>query len=68
MIIEYDERHDLLYIRLDERDQQLRNVRVDDSIVLDVGSDDRVVGIEILEASKRVDLNQLATLEFRKTA
>jgi uncharacterized protein YuzE len=48
-------------ICLDPRDQQLRNVRLDEDIVLDVGADDRVVGIEILDASKRADLQQIAT-------
>jgi uncharacterized protein YuzE len=40
---------DLLYIRLDERPQQVTNREVDDDIVLDLGEDDRIVGIEILD-------------------
>ncbi len=41
-------------LRLDERRQQVVNKRVSEDIVLDLGEDDRIVGIEILDASKRV--------------
>ena len=66
--ITYHEKTDLLYIRLDERPQQVTNREVGDDIVLDLGEDDRIVGIEILDASKRLPLDQLASIEYRKTA
>lgn len=68
MTITYHEKHDLLYISLDEGPKQVTNVRVDDDIVLDVDEDDRIVGIEILDASRRVNLEQFLTLEYRKSA
>lgn len=65
MKITYDSKNDLLYIRLDTRKQQLENVRVKENIVLDIGEDDKLVGIEILDASRTLDLSQIlpATVE-----
>jgi uncharacterized protein YuzE len=55
MQIHYDAKTDLLYIRLDDRKQQVVNRRVSEDVVLDIGEDDRIVGIEILDASKRLN-------------
>ena len=68
MKITYHEKTDLLYIRLDERTQQVTNREVGEDVVLDLGENDRIVGIEILDASKRLNLSQLRTLEYQKTA
>jgi uncharacterized protein YuzE len=68
MKITYHEKTDLLYIRLDERSQQVTNREVGEDVVLDLGENDRIVGIEILDASKRLNLSQLRTLEYQKTA
>ena len=67
MKITYHEKHDLLYIRLDETPQQVTNRQVNEDVVLDLGADDRIVGIEILDASKRLRLDQLLTLEYQQT-
>ena len=68
MKITYHEKFDLLYIRLDERQQQVLCNEPSDGVVLELGEDDRIVGIEILDASKRVDLDQFLTVDYRKTA
>ena len=68
MKVTYHENHDLLYISLDEGPRQVTNRRMDDDIVLDLAEGDRIVGIEILDASKRLRPDQLLTLEYRKTA
>lgn len=68
MKITYHEKTDLLYIRLDERHQQVTNREVGDDIVLDLGEGDRIIGIEILDASKRLTLDQLSSVEYQKTA
>ncbi len=68
MKITYHEKTDLLYIRLDELTQQVTNREVGEDVVLDLGENDRIVGIEILDASKRLNLSQLRTLEYQKTA
>lgn len=59
MDITYNSDTDLLYIRFDARRQELRNERVSEDIVLDLGDDDRIVGIEILEASEKINLEGL---------
>jgi len=65
MQILYDSKTDLLYIRLDDRSQQVINRRVSDDVVLDIGAEDHIVGIEILDASRRVNLQQLLPVESR---
>ena len=62
MRISYDDKTDLLYIRLDERKQQLENIRATEDIVLDIGESGKIVGIEILDASKHVNLGSLLPL------
>ena len=59
MQILYDSRTDLLYLRLDDRKQQVINKRLSEEIVLDLGEDERIVGIEILDAYKHLNLERL---------
>jgi uncharacterized protein YuzE len=64
MNISYDDRTDLLYIRLDDRKQDVVNRRVSEDIVLDMGAGDRIVGIEILDASKHIALEKLLPVRY----
>ena len=64
MNILYNDKTDLLYIRLDDRKQEVINRRVSDDIVLDVGENDKVIGIEILDASKHVNLERLLPVKY----
>lgn len=64
MKISYDDRTDLLYLRFDERKQELMNRRVAEDVVLDIGEAGKIVGIEILEASKHLDLARLLPIQF----
>jgi len=66
MKIEYDERADLLYLRLDPRTQDVLNRRVSDDVVLDMGEGQRIVGIEIMHASRNLDLSQLLPVRFER--
>ncbi|MBI2841882.1 MAG: DUF2283 domain-containing protein [Armatimonadetes bacterium] len=68
MNILYNDKTDLLYIRLDDKKQQVVNKRVAEDIVLDIGEDDRIVGIEILDASKRVSLDKLLPISYTAAA
>lgn len=65
MQIFYDARADLLYLRLDDQTQDVVNQRISDNIVLDVGQDERIVGIEILDASKHLKLERLLPIEYQ---
>lgn len=56
---------DLLYIRLGDQKQELVNRRLSEDIVLDIGEDDRIVGIEVLDASRHLNLDRLLPVEFK---
>jgi uncharacterized protein YuzE len=64
MQILYDVKADLLYIRLDDRKQAVINRRLSEDIVLDIGEGDRIVGIEILDASKHLNLERLLPVKY----
>ena len=64
MNIVYNDKTDLLYIRFDDRKQDVINRRISDDIVLDIGENDRIVGIEILDASKHVTLDRLLPVKY----
>ncbi|MGC8783592.1 MAG: DUF2283 domain-containing protein [Armatimonadota bacterium] len=64
MQIVYDARNDLLYLRLDDCQQPVVNERVSEDIVLDIGEGGQIVGIEILDASHRVNLQRLLPVEY----
>jgi len=64
MNIIYNDKTDLLYIRLDDRKQDVINRRVSEDIVLDIGKNERVIGIEIIDASKHVNLDRLLPIRY----
>ena len=64
MQILYNAKTDLLYIRLDDRKQPVINKRLSEDIVLDVGEGDKIVGIEILAASRRLNLERLLPVKY----
>lgn len=64
MKIEYNDKTDLLYIRFDEVKQEITNLRVSDNIVLDIGADNKIVGIEILEAMETINLSNVLPINF----
>ena len=68
MQILYNARTDLLYLRLDDRKQQVINQRLSEDIVLDLGEDNRIVGIEILDASKHLNLERLLPVKYGASA
>lgn len=65
MEILYNAKTDLLYIRLDERKQPVINRRPSEDIVLDIGEGDRIVGIEIMDASKHLNLEGLLPVKYQ---
>lgn len=50
MKISYDSETDALYIRLVEGEHECRTVRLSEEVALNIGPDERLVGIEILDA------------------
>ena len=64
MNIQYNDRTDLLYIRLDDRKQDVINKRVTEDIVVDVGEGGKIIGIEILDASRHVAMDRLLPVHY----
>jgi uncharacterized protein YuzE len=65
MHVFYNDKTDLLYIRFDHRKQDVINRRVSDDVVLDIGEADKIIGIEILDASKHITLERLLPVQYR---
>jgi uncharacterized protein YuzE len=51
MTLNYDPEVDALYIRLVDGDVECRVIRLNDRVAINIGADERVVGIEVLDAS-----------------
>lgn len=64
MQIIYNTQTDLVYIQMDDTHQSVLNRQLSDDVVVDIGEDDQIVGIEILDASKRLDLSKLLPVEY----
>lgn len=67
MQIIYNPKSDILYIRLDEIKQDVLNQRVSEDVVLDMSNENKIVGIEIMDASSRLDLKNIFPVEFQIT-
>ena len=68
MQVLYNAKTDTLYIRLDESKQVVINKCVSDDVVLDVGQGDKIVGIEIIDASSHLNLKNILPIDFKLTA
>jgi uncharacterized protein YuzE len=58
----------LLYLRFDALEQEVTNKRVTDDIVLDLGANDKIIGIEIMDASKHVNLEKLMPITYSEAS
>ena len=58
----------ILYIRLDDIKQDVINQRVSEDVTLDIGKEDRIIGIEILDASLRLNLKNILPVEYQVAA
>ncbi len=63
MKLKVDRKNDALYLRLDES-LIVESEMVQPGVILDFDADGKVVGIEILDLSKRVSAEQLNTLQY----
>ena len=64
MKVTYDPWADAVYIYFASKTGNLNTMIVDNSLMVDIDANDRVFGVEILDASSRLDLEELKTLEF----
>jgi len=65
MNITYNNLTDVLYIRLDDKIQKVINKQIADNIVLDMGEGEKLVGIEIINASKQIKIEKLSSLKYK---
>ncbi|MDI6788952.1 MAG: DUF2283 domain-containing protein [Planctomycetota bacterium] len=65
MNIVYNDKTDLLYLRLDQKKHKVINKRVSDDVVLDIGEKGVIVGIEIMDASKHINLEHLLPVKYQ---
>ena len=67
MKVYYDDEVDALYLKLGEETPE-GAIEISEGVNLDTTSDDKIVGIEILNASKKIDLKTILSysLEFEK--
>jgi uncharacterized protein YuzE len=65
MKIEYDKQADALYIRLLDGEFQCRSVRLSDDIALDFTAGEKLVGIEVLGASRLFKTPEKPEIELK---
>jgi uncharacterized protein YuzE len=63
MKLKIDEEADALYLRLDES-AIVESEEVQPGVILDFNAENQVVGIEVLNISKRVAQDKLRTFQF----
>jgi len=64
MKISYDSNYDVLYLKFIEGSQQVVNQHLSEDITVDRDSQGRITGIEVLAASKHVNLAALLPVEL----
>ncbi|MHB8653426.1 MAG: DUF2283 domain-containing protein [Terriglobia bacterium] len=68
MRISYDREVDALYIRLLEGSYQCRTLRLTDEVSLNIGPDEQLVGIEVLDAKAILGKGALPTVVLDNVA
>jgi len=51
-------------MRLDNRKQDVINKRITEDIVLDIGDGERLIGLEIMDASRHVSLDRILPVNY----
>jgi uncharacterized protein YuzE len=62
MKISYDAEVDALYIRFVEGKRECRTVRLNEEVALNIGEDEQLVGIEMLDAKEMLGAGKVPTL------
>ena len=64
MKITYDKKIDAMYLQF-QKGSFSRNKEVEEGIILDIGKGNKILGIEILNASKRIKPKNMDYLNFQ---
>lgn len=59
MVITYDARHNIAYIRFREKRAQVDTLRISDELNVDIAPDGTVYGIELLNAREQLSPGQV---------
>ncbi|MFQ5903967.1 MAG: DUF2283 domain-containing protein [Candidatus Binatia bacterium] len=59
MKITYDSKYDIVYMKFVEDSPKVVTKQINDDVSMDFGEKDRIVGLEILSASRYLDLSLL---------
>ncbi len=62
MKLTYDPRHNIAYIRFQERRTEVESLRISDELVVDVAPDGTVYGIELLNANEQLQREDMGEL------
>ena len=62
MKISYDAEADALYIRLVDGPQQCRTVHLNDRVALNIGANEVLVGIEVLDAKDLLEVGEIPAI------
>ena len=63
MRVQFDEKADAIYLRLDES-EVVESEEVHPGIILDFNKQDEVVGVEVLRVKNRIPLSSLKQMQF----
>jgi uncharacterized protein YuzE len=61
MKLTYDPRHNIAYLRLQEKTTQVEAIRVSESLNVDLAPDGTVYGIELLNANEHCAVEKLVS-------
>lgn len=64
MKINFDDKADALYIQF-QNGKVKRTIKLEDRILIDIGKDNKIFGIEILDAKERISLKAISKLDYR---
>jgi uncharacterized protein YuzE len=66
MKIEYDPEADALYIQIREAAHPTDNIDIEEGVTVDVDEQGHIVGLEVLDASKRLSPSDLTSITIEK--
>lgn len=65
MKITYDAKYDVLYLALADESGEVTTERVNEDVAIDFDGQGRIVGIEVLGASRRLNLTSLLPVSVK---
>jgi uncharacterized protein YuzE len=54
MNISYDQRYNIAYLRLAEKKKNVNSIKIGEEIIIDIGKDGTLYGLEFLNANKQL--------------